>query len=65
MEEKVKQILYKNNIIQPLKEFCAVIKDDNITKAAKKLFLTEVIILRQTQSLEKDSDFSLLDRKRI
>ena len=64
MEEKVNQILYKNNIIQPLKGFCTVIEEGNITKATQKLHLTEGTISKQIQSLERELGFDLFIRKR-
>jgi len=62
MEEKVNQILYKRNIIQPLKGFCTTIEEGNIVKAAEKLHLTQATITRQIQSLERDLGEELFDR---
>jgi len=62
MEEKVNQILYKRNIIQPLKGFCTTIEEGNIVKAAEKLGLTQATITRQIQSLERDLGEELFDR---
>lgn len=62
MEEKVNQILYKRNIIQPLKGFCTTIEEGNIVKASEKLGLTQATITRQIQSLERDLGEELFDR---
>lgn len=62
MEEKISQILYKNNIIQPLKGFCATVEEGSITKAAEKIGLTQATITRQIQSLERELNINLFDR---
>lgn len=62
-----KQFYYKKNCLQQLKGFCNVVQLGNISKAAKKMGLSQSTITLQVQSLERDLETKLFDRdkKRI
>lgn len=62
MEEKVYQILYKRNIIQPLKGVLTTIEEGSVVKASEKLNKTQATITRQIQSLERDLGEALFNR---
>ncbi|MFC1659776.1 LysR family transcriptional regulator [Pseudomonadota bacterium] len=62
MEEKIEQILYKSNIIQPLKGFCNTVQEGSINKAAEKMSLTQSTVTKQIQALERDLQVQLFDR---
>ncbi|MDD2840327.1 MAG: LysR family transcriptional regulator [Rickettsiales bacterium] len=62
MEEKVYQILYKRNIIQPLKGVLTTIEEGSVVKASEKLGKTQATITRQIQSLERDLGEVLFNR---
>lgn len=63
MEEKITQILYKNNVVQPLKGFCTTIEEGSILKASERLHLTQATVTRQIQMLERELGEVLFDRK--
>ncbi|HSQ97718.1 MAG TPA: LysR family transcriptional regulator [Rickettsiales bacterium] len=62
MEEKIYQILYKRNIIQPLKGVLKTIEEGSVVKASEKLNRTQATVTRQIQSLERDLGEELFDR---
>lgn len=63
MEDKIAHIIYKNNILQPLKGFCATVEEGTTVVAAKKNFLTQATISRQIMTLEKEIGVELFERK--
>lgn len=63
MTESIEQILYKNNIIQPLKGFCNTVKYGSIVKAAEQIGLTQSTVTKQIQSLERDLNVKLFNRE--
>jgi LysR family cys regulon transcriptional activator len=54
---------YKQNRLQQLKGFCAVVEAKSISKAAERLGLTQPTVSLQVQSLERDLRTSLLERR--
>lgn len=57
------QIVYKNNILQPLKGFCTIVNSDcSFVEASRKLGLTPATLTKQVQSLEKALNMDLFDR---
>ena len=58
--DKVYQIFYKSNIIQPLKSFCVIVEEDcSINKAASVLLLTPTTLSKQIKSLEEKLNIKL------
>lgn len=62
MSEHIEQILYKSNIIQPLKGFCNTVKYGSIVKASEQIGLTQSTVTKQIQSLERDLNVKLFNR---
>jgi len=54
---------YKQNRLQQLKGFCAVVETHSISKAADRLRLTQPTVSLQVQSLERDLNATLLERR--
>jgi DNA-binding transcriptional LysR family regulator len=54
---------YKQNRLQQLKGFCAVVETHSISKAAARLRLTQPTVSLQVQSLERDLNATLLERR--
>ena len=54
---------YKQNRLQQLKGFCAVVEARNISKAASRLNLTQPTVSLQVQSLERDLRATLFERR--
>jgi DNA-binding transcriptional LysR family regulator len=54
---------YKQNRLQQLKGFCAVVETHSISKAAVRLRLTQPTVSLQVQSLERDLNATLLERR--
>src|SRR5207302_9252755 len=53
---------YKQNRLQQLKGFCAVVETRSVSKAAGRLRLTQPTVSLQIQSLERDLRTSLFER---
>jgi DNA-binding transcriptional LysR family regulator len=58
----MQQIRYKQNRLQQLRGFCAVVEAQSVSKAAKALRLTQPTISLQVQSLERDLHSRLFER---
>ena len=57
------QIVYKNNILQPLKGFCTIVEADcSFVEASRRLGLTPATLTKQVQALEKELGMDLFDR---
>src|SRR5437763_4425905 len=54
---------YKQNRLQQLKGFCAVVETGSVSKAAIRLNLTQPTVSLQVQSLERDLRAILLERR--
>src|SRR5262252_8702744 len=54
---------YKQNRIQQLRGFCAVVEMRSVSKAASRLSLTQPTVSLQVQSLERDLGASLFERR--
>src|SRR5437867_11639134 len=54
---------YKQNRLQQLKGFCAVVEARTISKAASRLNLTQPTVSLQVQSLERDLRATLFERR--
>jgi DNA-binding transcriptional LysR family regulator len=54
---------YKQNRLQQLRGFCAVVETGNISKAAGRLSLTQPTVSLQVQSLERDLRTTLFERR--
>src|SRR5919197_5057700 len=54
---------YKQNRLQQLKGFCAVVETRSVSKAAKRLSLTQPTVSLQVQSLERDLRATLFERR--
>ena len=54
---------YKQNRLQQLKGFCAVVETRSVSKAAGRLRLTQPTVSLQIQSLERDLRASLFERR--
>jgi DNA-binding transcriptional LysR family regulator len=54
---------YKQNRLQQLKGFCAVVETGSVSKAADRLRLTQPTVSLQVQSLERDLRASLFERR--
>lgn len=58
--DKIYQIFYKSNIIQPLKSFCVIVEEDcSINKASGVLLLTPTTLSKQIKSLEEKLNIKL------
>ena len=53
---------YKQNRLQQLKGFCAVVETRSVSKAANRLSLTQPTVSLQVQSLERDLRTTLFER---
>jgi DNA-binding transcriptional LysR family regulator len=53
---------YKQNRLQQLKGFCAVVETQSVSKAAERLRLTQPTVSLQVQSLERDFHTILFER---
>jgi DNA-binding transcriptional LysR family regulator len=53
---------YKQNRLQQLKGFCAVVETRSVSKAANRLSLTQPTVSLQVQSLERDLRTALFER---
>ena len=53
---------YKQNRLQQLKGFCAVVEAHSVSKAANRLSLTQPTVSLQVQSLERDLRTTLFER---
>src|SRR5262245_31678410 len=54
---------YKQNRLQQLKGFCAVVETQSVSKAASRLSLTQPTVSLQVQSLERDLGTALFERR--
>src|SRR2546422_8720011 len=54
---------YKQNRLQQLKGFCAVVEARSVSKAAGRLNLTQPTVSLQVQSLERDLRATLFERR--
>jgi len=54
---------YKQNRLQQLKGFCAVVESRSVSKAAGRLRLTQPTVSLQVQSLERDLRTALFERR--
>src|SRR5689334_18847754 len=54
---------YKQNTLQQLKGFCAVVETRSVSKAAAQLSLTQPTVSLQVQSLERDLRASLFEKR--
>jgi len=54
---------YKQNRLQQLKGFCAVVEARSVSKAAGRLSLTQPTVSLQVQSLERDLRVTLFERR--
>src|ERR1041384_8169408 len=54
---------YKQNRLQQLKGFCAVVETRSVSKAASRLNLTQPTVSLQVQSLERDLRAKLFERR--
>jgi DNA-binding transcriptional LysR family regulator len=54
---------YKQNRLQQLKGFCAVVETRSVSKAAARLSLTQPTVSLQVQSLERDLGATLFERR--
>lgn len=54
---------YKQNRLQQLKGFCAVVETRSVSKAANRLSLTQPTVSLQVQSLERDLRTTLFERR--
>jgi len=54
---------YKQNRLQQLKGFCAVVETRSVSKAAHRLHLTQPTVTLQVQSLERDFRTTLFERR--
>jgi DNA-binding transcriptional LysR family regulator len=59
----VKTFRYKQNRLQQLKGFCAVVEARSVSKAAARLHLTQPTVSLQVQSLERDLRAALFERR--
>lgn len=59
----MKAFRYKQNRLQQLKGFCAVVETRSISNAAARLNLTQPTVSLQVQSLERDLRVTLLERR--
>jgi DNA-binding transcriptional LysR family regulator len=59
----VRTFRYKQNRLQQLKGFCAVVEAGGVSKAASRLTLTQPTVSLQVQSLERDLRTSLFERR--
>jgi DNA-binding transcriptional LysR family regulator len=59
----VRTFRYKQNRLQQLKGFCAVVETKSVSKAAHKLHLTQPTVTLQVQSLERDFRTTLFERR--
>jgi DNA-binding transcriptional LysR family regulator len=62
MPKKIEQFFYKNNRLQQLRGFCAVMQLKNLTRAAEHLKLSHTAISLQIKSLEDDLKIKLFTR---
>ena len=60
----LKQFYYKRNRIQQLKGFYYTVQTKSISKAAKKMGLTQAAVTLQIQSLERDLGVQLFIREK-
>lgn len=58
----LKQVYYKNNLFQQLKGFCYTVQTGSMSKAAKKMKLSQGAVSLQIQSLEMQLGISLFNR---
>ena len=54
---------YKQNRLQQLRGFCAVVETRSVSKAASRLSLTQPTVSLQVQSLERDLGAALFERR--
>jgi LysR family transcriptional regulator, cys regulon transcriptional activator len=54
---------YKQNRLQQLKGFCAVVETQSVSKAASRIHLTQPTVSLQVQSLERDLSATLFERR--
>src|SRR5690349_15966183 len=59
----MRQIRYKQNRLQQLRGFCAVVEAGNVSRAAERLRLTQPTVSLQVQSLERDFRAELFERR--
>jgi len=59
----VRTFRYKQNRLQQLKGFCAVVQTRSVSKAAGRLGLTQPTVSLQVQSLERDLRTTLFERR--
>ena len=54
---------YKQNRLQQLKGFCAVVETQSVSRAASRIHLTQPTVSLQVQSLERDLSTTLFERR--
>ena len=54
---------YKQNRLQQLRGFCAVVETQSVSKAASRIHLTQPTVSLQVQSLERDLGATLFERR--
>src|SRR5678815_4962918 len=54
---------YKQNRLQQLRGFCAVVETRSVSKAASRIHLTQPTVSLQVQSLERDLGATLFERR--
>src|SRR5688572_25968585 len=59
----MKTFRYKQNRLQQLKGFCAVVETRSVSRAASRLNLTQPTVSLQVQSLERDLRTTLFERR--
>jgi DNA-binding transcriptional LysR family regulator len=61
--KKMRAFRYKQNRLQQLKGFCAVVQTRSVSRAAGRLGLTQPTVSLQVQSLERDLRTTLFERR--
>src|SRR5262245_28442148 len=59
----MRQFRYKQNRLQQLRGFCAVIETQSVSNAAKRIHLTQPTVSLQVKSLERDLGATLFERR--
>src|SRR6516164_11679274 len=54
---------YKQNRLQQLRGFCAVVESNSVSKAAARLNLTQPTVSLQVQALERELRATLFERR--
>ncbi len=62
MQKTIQQFHYKNNRFQQLRGFCYTVQNGSMSKAAKKMKLSQGAVSLQIKALERDLGVSLFSR---